>query len=593
MKRRLAAILAADVAGYSRMMAEDEEGTLHTLEAYRAVMSELIDEHGGRIFSIAGDSVVAEFTSAVEAVRAAVAIQRVLQRRNADLALERRMEFRIGINLGDVIVEGKDLLGDGVNVAARMQGLAAPTGICISGALREQIEGKLNFPITVLGERSLKNIPRPVQVCRIDWDVDAPTIPGVLHSGAFELPDKPSMAVLPFSNMSGDPEQEYFSDGIADDIITALSRYRWFFVIARNSTFAYKGRPGIDVKQVARELGVRYVLEGSMRRVDNRIRASAQLIEAETSNHIWAERFDRDLVDIFALQDEITQSVVAAIEPEMLMVEGRRAARKNPTANLDAYDCCMRGVWHFHQFVPDDNMQAEVWLRRSIDLDTNLAQSHMALARTLSARIWWGWSRGIDQDLSAAYAAATRAVALDDRDAYTHYSLFGVNMLARQHEQALAEAQRAIDLNPNFALGYYALGWIRVYIGRFAEAIDPLLRSLRLSPNDPLAGFQVGWLALAKYHQGNYEEAVCYAERALRGRRIPVVFRTLLASLGQLGRTEEAKIVLAEFGQFTFADAERYWKITSPYADPAHRAHLAEGLRKAGVSESSIFLDGT
>src|SRR5215468_5258145 len=303
-KRRLAAILAADVAGYSRMVAEDEEVTLRTLGAYRHAIGDRISEHTGRIFGTAGDSVMAEFTSAVQAVRAAVAIQQALQRRNADLPEGRRMEFRIGINLGDVVAEGDDLLGDGVNIAARLQAIAAPAGICLSGAVREQIEGKLDFPLAALGERTLKNIPRPVAVYRVDWAADVlPT--GVLGGAAPTLPDKPSMAVLPFANLSGDPEQDYFVDGITEDIITALSHYRWFFVIARNSTFAYKGRPGVDVKQVARELGVRYVLEGSVRKAGNRIRATAQLIEAESGKHLWAERFDRELSDIFALQDDI------------------------------------------------------------------------------------------------------------------------------------------------------------------------------------------------------------------------------------------------------------------------------------------------
>src|SRR5262249_16175490 len=368
------------------------------------------------------------------AVRASVAIQLGLERHNADLPQGKRMEFRIGINLGDVVAQGDDLLGDGVNVAARLQEVAMPAGICLSDAVRQQIEDKLSFPLASLGERSLKNIPRPVSVYRVDWSGDAPTPAGVLGGGSPALPDKPSIPVLPFVNLSGDPEQEYFVDGTTEDIITALSQYRWFFVIARNSTFAYKGRPGVDVKQVARELGVRYVLEGSVRKAGNRIRATAQLIEAESGKHLWAERFDRELADIFALQDEITQSVVGAIEPEMLLIEGARAARKSAAANLDAFDCCMRGVWHFHQFGSDDNGQAETWLRRSIELDPTLAQAHMALARTLSARIWWGWSQDIDKDLSDAYAAADRAVVLDDRDPYSHYALSNVSLLTRRQE---------------------------------------------------------------------------------------------------------------------------------------------------------------
>jgi adenylate cyclase len=579
-QRRLAAILAADVAGYSRMVAEDEEATLRTLAAYRATIGDLIAEHGGRIFGTAGDSVIAEFASAVQSVRAAVAIQRALQRRNADLPQGRRLEFRIGINLGDVVAEGDDLLGDGVNIAARLQEVAAPAGICLSGAVRDQIAGKLDFPLAALGERPLKNIPRQVPVYRVDWGADAPAASIMLGGGVLALPDKPSIAVLPFANLSGDPEQEYFVDGITDDIITALSHYRWFFVIARNSTFTYKGC-AVDVKQVARELGVRYVLEGSVRKAGNRIRATAQLIEAESGKHLWAERFDHDLADIFALQDEITQSVVGAIEPEMQLVEGMRAARKG-AADLDAFDCCMRGMWHYQQFTLDDNRQAESWLRRSIELDPAFAQAQVALARTLILRIWWGWSRDIKLDLSEGHLAAIRAATLDDRDPYAHYVLSVATLLTRRHEQALAEAQRAVDLNPNFALGFYALGWIRIYAGHFAEAIDPLMRSLRLSPNDPRAGGFLGQVALARYHLSDYEEAARCAERGLRRRAAPFVLRTLLASLGQLGRTEEAAAVLVELRRLKVED-ERYWQTISPYADPAHRAHFDEGLRKAGM----------
>jgi TolB-like protein/class 3 adenylate cyclase len=581
--RRLAAILAADVVGYSRLMAEDEEATLRTLNIYRAAIADLVAEHGGRIFGKAGDSVIVEFASAVNAVRAAVAIQRALDRRNADLPKGKRMEFRLGINVGDVIVEGDDLMGDGVNVAARLQEIASPAGICISGSVHDQIVGKMQFAFSPLGEHLLKNIPRQLQVWLVDWSVKRAVESEVLEGRAPTLPDRPSIAVLPFQNMSGDAEQEYFADGITEDIITALSHYRWFFVIARNSTFAYKGRPGVDVKQVARELGVRYVLEGSVRKAGNRIRATAQLVEAESGNHLWAEKFDRDLTDIFVIQDEITQSVVGAIEPEIQLGEERRATRKS-AVNLDAFDCGMRGSWHFQQFTREDNQRAEVWMRRAIALDPNLAQGHLGLTRTLNIRIWWGWSDDIDRDLAEAYASAKRAVTLDERDPYSHYALCLASMLMLRHEQSLAEAQRSIDLNPNFALGYFALGWIRIYLGHAAEAVDPILQSLRLSPNERQRNLQLGWLALAQYHQGKYEEAIRSAERSQLGRTHEAAPRTLLASLGQLGRIEEAKPLLAELEQFRKTTSERHWQITLPYADPASRAHFIEGLRKAGMN---------
>lgn len=580
-ERRLAAILAADVAGYSRLMGADEEATLRTLDAYRRTISDLVSEHAGRIFGGAGDSVIAEFGSAVQAVRAAVAIQRALDRHNADLPNDRRMEFRIGVNLGDVIVNGENLFGDGVNIAARLEGVAEPSGICITGAIRDQIEGKLNFPLIAIGQRSLKNISRPVPVYSVDWQLQHPAATGVL-GGNLLLPDKPSIAVLPFSNMSGDPEQEYFADGITEDIITALSHHRWFFVIAGASSFVYKGR-AVDVKQVARELGVRYILEGSVRKAGQRVRITGQLIEAETGNQLWAERFDRDLADIFSIQDEITQSVVSAIEPEMLLIEGKRAFRKS-AGNLDAFDCCMRAMWHFSQLLPEQHGQAIALLRQAIKLDPNFAQAHMALGRTLASRVFYGWSNDIGSDSSESYQAAARAISIDDRDPYSHYAFCWASLLKRMHAQALAEAQRSIDLNPNFALGFFALGAIRVYIGHFREAIDALLRSLRLNPNDPQVGSVLYFIGLAHYHQENYEETIHYCQLAVRPRRFYVGLRTLLASLGQLGRAEEAKSLLDEFNSLQPKEAQQVFEITTPYLDLKYREHVMDGLRRAGVT---------
>jgi TolB-like protein/class 3 adenylate cyclase/Tfp pilus assembly protein PilF len=580
-RRRLAAILAADVVAYSRLVAEDEDGTLRTLAAYRAAIVDLVREHGGRIFGTAGDSVIVEFASAVQSVRAAVAIQRALQRHNADLPPTKRLEYRIGINVGDVIAEGDDLLGDGVNVAARLQEVASPAGICISGAVREQTEGKLEFHFASLGKRALKNIPRQVAVYNVDWSPEAVSA-DMLGDSLLALPDKPSIAVLPFVNMSDDREQEYFADGVTEDIITALSRYRWFFVIARNSTFAYKGR-ALDVKQIARELGVRYVLEGSVRKAGDRIRATAQLIEAETGNHIWAERFDRELTDIFAVQDEITQSVVAAIEPELQATEGKRAVRKSVSANLDSFDCCMRGVWHFNQFTREDQQLAEAWLRKSIQLDGKFSQAHMVLARLLCTRIFWGWSENIDQDLAEGSRAAATSSVLDELDPYCHYVLFLYRVINRRHQEALAEAQRSLDLTPNFALGYFALGWIRIYLGNFAEALDPILRSNRLNPNDPQSGAHLAIAGLSHYHRHDYEMALRYAQLGTRRRRHPMVLRTLLASLGQLGRIDEAQEVLREIEESGTVGQTRYWDITNPYVDTEHYDHLREGWMKAGL----------
>jgi TolB-like protein/class 3 adenylate cyclase/tetratricopeptide (TPR) repeat protein len=580
-ERRLAAILAADVAGYSRLMGADEEGTLKTLNLYRGVMTQLIEEHQGRVVGAAGDSLLAEFGSAVQAVRSAVAVQRALDRRNADLEEARRMRFRIGINIGDVMVQGPDLLGDGVNVAARLEQMAEPGGILVSGTVWEQIEGKLSFPCGYVGEQAVKNIARPVRTYRVDWDrpemLDA--APGAARA-APALPDKPSVAVLPFTNMGSDPEQEYFADGISEDIITALSKSRWLFVIARNTSFVYKGK-AIDIKQVGRDLGVRYVLEGSVRKAGNRVRITAQLIDAATGAHIWSQRYDRDLADTFAVQDEITDSVVGAIEPELLQVERQRAAHKSPD-HMTAWDHYLRGMWRFYQFRPEDHIQAERLMRRAIELDPAFPQGHIGLSRVLNSRVMFGWSENPQADYQAAYAAARHAVELDDKDPYAHYILAWPSVLMRKHEDALAEAQKAIDLTPNFALAYFALGMARVFFGRFDQVADPFQRAMRLSPHEPMTFFFANFLALAEYHQGHFDEAMRIARMAIGLRPFHTSYRVLAACYGQLGRTEEASAALAELRRLMPKDAERLWDITNPYADPAHRAHFTDGLRKAG-----------
>jgi len=580
-ERRLAAILAADVAGYSRLMGADEEGTLKTLNLYRGVMTDLIAEHQGRVVGTAGDSVLAEFGSAVQAVRSAVAVQRALNRRNADLDEARRMRFRIGINVGDVMVQGADLLGDGVNIAARLEQMAEPGSILVSGTVWEQIQGKIAFPCSFLGEQTARNIARPVRAYRVDWEQ-----PDMLDAGlggppeAPSLPNKPSIVVLPFTNMGSGPDQEYFADGISEDIITALSKWRWLFVIARNTSFVFKGK-AVDIKQIARDLGVRYVLEGSVRKAGNRVRITAQLIEAATGAHLWSEHYDRDLADTFAVQDEITESVVSAIEPELLLVERQRAARKSPET-MDAWDHYMRGMWLFYQFDPESQDRAAHLMRRAVELDPTFVQGHMGLARVLAAKILWGWSDNLEADRQAAYAAARRAVELDDKEPYTHYILAWISLLMREHDNAVAEAQKSIDLSPNFGLSYFALGAARVFIGRFDQALDPIQRAMRLSPHEPLNFFFANVLALAHYQQGRYEEAAKAARMGIGFRPFHTLYRTLAACYGQLGRTEQARAALAEMQRLQPKNAERQWEIANPYVDPAHRERFIEGLRKAG-----------
>ena len=372
-ERKLAAIFAADIAGYSRLMARDEVGTLARLKRCRAIIDRLIASHHGRIFNTAGDSVVADFASAVDAVQCAVAVQAAIVTENAGGTVNEPMQFRIGVHVGDVMVDGDNLLGDGVNIAARLEALAEPGAICISATARDHIGNKLPLAFDDVGDQKVKNMDQAIRVYRVQVE-KLPAQP----VAALPLPDKPSIAVLPFANMSGDPEQEYFADGMVEEISTALSRIRWFFVIARNSTFTYKGH-AVDVKQVGCELGVRYVLEGSVRKSGNRIRITAQLVEAATGNYVWAERYDRDLADIFAVQDEITEAVTIAIAPAIAEAERRRAMRITP-GSLDAWAAYQRGLWYFYKISPDNNALAQKYFQRSIDIDPNFAAGYKGLA---------------------------------------------------------------------------------------------------------------------------------------------------------------------------------------------------------------------
>ena len=418
--RRLSAILAADVAGYSRLMGVDEEGTLAELKAIRHELSDpKVKEHRGRIVKTTGDGLLIEFASVVDAVRCAVEVQRAMAERNADVPADRRIELRMGINLGDIIKDGRDIYGDGVNVAARLEGLAEPGGICVSRVVRDQVRDKLGFTFEDMGEQQVKNIARPVRVHRIRLFEEG-RFPAVhpadqATAPALAMPDKPSVAVLPFTNMSGDPEQEFLADGIAEDVITALSRYPSLFVIARNSCFTYKGR-AVDLKQVGRDLGVRYVLEGSVRKAGNRIRVTAQLVEAESGKHVWAERYDRDLADIFAVQDEVTGAVTVAVAPAIDDAERQRAMRRVPES-LDVWAAYQRGLWHLSKAATDDDDIAQDLFQQAIDLDPTFAGSYSALAlvQLQSAALYQKLDPSEAQ--RSAETLARRAVALDGADA--------------------------------------------------------------------------------------------------------------------------------------------------------------------------------
>ena len=585
-KRKLAVILAADVEGYSRLMGVDEEATLKTLNAYREIIDGLIARHEGRIVGTAGDSVLAEFGSAVEAVRCAIAIQEELRVRNAELPDDRKMHFRIGVNLGDVMVEGDNLYGDGVNVAARLEGLAKPGGICISGDVYNQVRHKLSVGFEDIGRQEVKNIAKPVRVYSarlegIDPGVTAPP------DKALPLPDKPSIAVLPFTNMSGDPEQEYLADGLAEDLITALSKNRWFFVIARNSTFTYKGQ-AVEVKQVARELGVRYVLEGSVRKAGNRVRVAAQLIDATTGAHVWAENHDREIEDIFELQDEMTQTIVAVVEPELGAFERERAARK-PPESLDAWETYQRALWHMWTFTRDGTVEALRLLQRAHELDPTFASVYAHEAYSHYLYLILGYAESPDESLAAGLAAAKKAIALDDKDPVAYFALGRVLMMQGEHDASIAELEMALRLNPNFAQAYHGLGFALALSGRLEEAVKCLEMAIRLSPRDPLTWGSTVVHSLTSTLMHDFEEAVRWARMAIREPRAKGYGpqATLAAALGNLGQLDEARAAVGKALEAKPDLSLSYLAKTLPTKKPGGLDPYLDGLRKAGLPEKS------
>jgi adenylate cyclase len=577
--RRLAAILAADIAGYSALMGADEARTVRDLKAHQAVVLPMIGAFGGRIIDTAGDGILAEFPSIVNAVECALAIQRSVAERNATIEPERRLRFRMGINFGDVIYDDMRIFGDGINLAARLEGIAEAGGICVSSKVYDEIRGKIDLTYDDLGEQLLKNITQPVRVYRVRSDrAAAKALP------TLALPDKPSIAVLPFQNMSGDPDQEYFADGMVEEIITALSRIRPLFVIARNSSFTYKGR-AVDIKQVGRELGVRYVLEGSTRKSGNRIRVSAQLIEAETGHHVWAERYDRDLADIFAVQDEITEALTTALTPAIADAELRRAMRK-PPESLDAWAAYQRGLWHLSKANPDDDATAQNFFQEAIDLDPSFAGCHSALAlvQLQSAAIYQ--KLDLLEAQSSAEALARRAIALDGADAEAR-SCLGWALQARGDlEGALAEIERALAVSPNLAVAHGQRGATLIFLGRPKEGLAALERCIRLDPRDPFLAVRMLHVACGLYFSGEYEAAIEAANRLIRSYpNFPMIYRWSAAALGQLGRTVEAKEALEKAISLAPAAFDMYVRKRVPWFRPEDHAHLLEGLRKAGLPE--------
>jgi adenylate cyclase len=578
-ERRLAAILAADVAGYSRLIEADEEGTLNRLKALRVeVIDPRIAAHRGRIVKTTGDGLLLEFISVLDALRCAAEMQTALAEDNAALPSERRIEFRVGIHQGDIVVDDGDIFGDGVNVAARLEGLAEPGGICVSVRVQEDAAGRLDLAFEDMGEQALKNIARPVRTYRV---VMAARSASTSVSSNPPLPDKPSIAVLPFTNMSGDPEQEFFADGMVDDIITVLSRYPSLFVIARNSSFTYRGR-AVDVKQVGRELGVRYVLEGSVRKAGNRVRVTAQLIEAEAGNHVWADRYDRNLTDIFALQDEITEAVTIAIAPAIADAERQRAMRK-PPGSLDAWSAYQRGLWHFSKGTPDDNALAEKYFQQAIDLDPSFAGGYTGLnyAQTRAAGAYGQRSRSEIEN--STLALARRAVALDGNDAEAR-TCFGEELMRRgDYQGALAEVEAALAISPNLAAAHGALGAVLMWSGRPKEGRGALEKSVRLDPRNPNLNLRLLNIAISLYLAREYDAAVEAAKRGIRSYPdFSNTYRWLAAALGQIGRVEEAKEALEKAIAMAPASFDLFVRRRVPWHRPEDYAHMLEGLRKAG-----------
>jgi TolB-like protein len=579
-KRRLAAILAADVVGYSRLMAADEAGTLAALQALRKeLVDPKISEHGGRVVKLMGDGELVEFTSVVDAVECAVAIQRALRTLNLTRPEERRIVLRIGVSVGDIILEDEDIYGDGVNLAARLEGIAEPGGISISEDAWRQVHGKVAAGFVDIGEQSLKNIARPVRVYRVDLDTGSATSPA---APALAVPDKPSIAALPFQNMSGDSEQDYFCDGMVEDIITGLARIKWLFVIGRNSSFAYKGKSP-DIRQVGRELGVRYVLEGSVRKAGARVRITAQLIEAQTGAHLWAERYDRSLDDVFALQDEITLSVVAAIEPSLRQAEIERVKRRRPD-DLNAYDLVLRALPLVHSVMPDDAAKALPLLDRALASEPDYATALGYAAWCHEILYLRGGFREEDRAAAIRHAYAARMHGRDDATALA-LAGFVIGLLEHDRTAALEAFEAALALSPSSAFAYQ-LGCVIASWGGDAErAIDWGERALRLSPFDSLSYLAYHSIAIGHFQRGRFEEAVNAARKAIEfNPRFSVNYLALAAPLVKLARIEEAKAaaarVLAAQPSFSLSG-----QLAAVGCAPSLAVQLTEALRDVGLPE--------
>ncbi len=643
-ERRLAAILAADVVGYSRLMGVDEAGTLAQLKANRReIIDPKIEENNGRVVKLMGDGQLCEFPSAVDAVRCAVEVQATLVRRNAGVPDEQKVQYRVGVNLGDVIVEDGDIYGDGVNVATRLEQSAEPGGVAISGSVYDLVHDKLDFVYIDDGEREMKNIAEPVRVYRAYGLESAPSgkaarrrkppptanrhqplitsavaaLTAILIAGAAviwlspwswkkdnpstgtpavtpteqststtaakpETDAKPAIAVLPFDNMSGDPDQEYFSDGMTEDLITELSRFSGLLVIARNSVFTYKGTP-VKVQQVAKELGVTFVLEGSVRKAGNRVRINAQLIDAHTGHHLWAERYDREMTDVFAVQDEVTDQIITALAITLTENEVEQAKRTAET-NPEAYDALLRGVEHFRRFAADENNEARTWFLRAIEFDPNYTRAYANVALTHAMDVTFNWSEDLEKSNELGFKYAEEALALDDGVRQVHFTLGALYIAAKLPEQALKSARRSLEIDPNYADGYGQLANALVHAGRPAECIEAIRKAMRLDPRVPF--FYTWILGHALLLQGKFEESAAELQKVVESTPHFGEGHLYYASaLGHLGRLDDAEWEIEEaqtlLPAFSLAEAKKFM----PYVRQQDLDLFLEGLRKAGMTE--------
>ena len=585
-QRRLAAILSADAVGYTKLMAADEISTLETLNSYRSLMSGLVRQHGGRVVDMVGDNLLAEFPSAVDAVQCAIETQRQLAVQNETLPPERQMRFRIGINVGDLIVDGDRIVGDGVNVAARIEATAEPGGIAIAQTVLDQVEGKLPIQVTDTGDHELKNVSRPVRIFRL-LDEDAQRPPATheptddsasmdAHVPGFS--GRHAIAVLPFRNLSQDIEQEYFADGLAEDLVASLGALRSYPIISRNSSFSYKGKD-VDARQVGKELGAHYIVTGSVRRSGDRLRVTAELVDAAGGHQIWSARYDRQLADIFEIQDEITAEIAASVGPALSQSEMRHAMRRSPR-NLDAWTSIHRGMWHLFHRSKDAMVKAREWAQAALELQPDSATAWSLLCFSHMYDVVYQWTDAPAASLQMAREAAEKAMALDNEDAMALTAVGFSSSFMKEHDRAISMLERAIELNPSSALSYWALGAALGPAGRPDEAIPMVEKAIRLSPQDPLMHEFLFAMASAHFAAGRYEEAIKFARRCLDIQaEQPGAYRVIAASSGYLGRLVDARAAFAQMLKYAPELTEAHLRSFLP--DHIVDKYI-EGLCKAG-----------